>query len=111
MRKEELTIEIENKEIDLQMIDAYEHVSFRGARRFNCTKKIYRSRIISSIVWAPRAALMSAYSYFSNDYYSDTIYELERFLKTYPVIHEQIMHIIYTVTYNSIVDESNLNLF
>ena len=29
--------------------------------------------------WAPKAALMAAYSYYSQDYYGDAISELERF--------------------------------
>ena len=31
--------------------------------------------------WAPKAALMAAYSYYSQDYYYDAEYELNRFLK------------------------------
>ena len=33
--------------------------------------------------WAPRAALMAAYSYYSQDYYYDAEYELNRILKVY----------------------------
>ena len=34
--------------------------------------------------WAPKSALMSAYSYYIQDYYGDAIFELDRFIKTYP---------------------------
>ena len=34
--------------------------------------------------WAPKAALMAAYVYYSQDYYFDAESELERFIKTYP---------------------------
>ena len=34
--------------------------------------------------WAPKSALMAAYSYYIQDYYYDAILNLERFLKTYP---------------------------
>jgi len=34
--------------------------------------------------WAPRAALMAAYSFYLQDYYSKSIYHLERFIDTYP---------------------------
>ena len=34
-------------------------------------------------IWAPRAVLMSAYGYFSQEYYSDAINDLERFLTKY----------------------------
>jgi len=35
-------------------------------------------------IWAPKSALMAAYSYYSQDYYGDSIAELERFIKIYP---------------------------
>ena len=34
--------------------------------------------------WAPKSALMSAYSYYIQDYYTDAIFNLERFMQTYP---------------------------
>ena len=34
--------------------------------------------------WAPRSALMAAYSFYLQDYYSKSIYHLERFIDTYP---------------------------
>ena len=34
--------------------------------------------------WAPKSALMAAYSFYLQDYYSKSIFHLERFLTTYP---------------------------
>ena len=34
--------------------------------------------------WAPKSALMAAYSYYVQDYYGDAIAELNRFFKIYP---------------------------
>ena len=34
--------------------------------------------------WASKSALMAAYSYYIQDYYEEAIFNLERFLKTYP---------------------------
>ncbi len=34
--------------------------------------------------WAPKSALMAAYSYYLQDYYSKSIFHLERFISTYP---------------------------
>ena len=34
--------------------------------------------------WAPKSALMAAYSYYIQDYYTQAIFNLERFIKTYP---------------------------
>ena len=78
---------IEEKELELQMIDAYKEglkelkegdVLF-AAKKFNEAELLYPQ---SS--WAPKAALMAAYSYYSQDYYGDAIFELEQYLKRYP---------------------------
>ena len=78
---------IEEKEINLQMIDAYKEgvkaleegdVIF-AAKKFNEAEILFPQS-----AWAPRAVLMAAYSYYSQNYYGDSIYELERFIKTYP---------------------------
>ncbi len=57
--------------------------------------------------WAPRAALMAAYSYYSQDYYYDAEYELNRFLKVYP--NEKNVayahYLLGMVYYEKIVDE------
>ena len=34
--------------------------------------------------WAPKSALMAAYSYYLQDFYSKSIFHLERFISTYP---------------------------
>ena len=110
--KEEKPIEvIEKKEIDLQMIDAYEEGmkaldeqdGLVAARKFSEAELLFPQS-----VWAPRAALMAAYSYYSNEYFSDCIYELERFLKTYPN-HPRTDYAYYLLAisyYDQVVDES-----
>ena len=58
--------------------------------------------------WAPKSALMAAYSYYSELYYSDAIYELERFLNTYPN-HPRTDYAYYLLGityYDQIVDET-----
>ena len=57
--------------------------------------------------WAPKAALMAAYSYYSQDYYLDGIQELKRFVKVYPK-HKNIDYAYYLLGvsyYEQIVDE------
>ena len=57
--------------------------------------------------WAPKSALMAAYSYYKQDYYGDAIAELERFLKVYPN-HKNIDYAYYLLGicyYEQIVDE------
>ena len=85
--KKEKEIILENSNLELQMIEAYnkglkaleEGDVLYAAKNFNIVENIYPQSI-----WAPRSILMSAYSYYSQDYYGDAIFELKRFLKNYP---------------------------
>ena len=84
--KEKVSI-IKEKDIELQMIDSYRE----GMKAFNDGDVLFAAQKFNEAEllypqsdWAPRSALMAAYSYYSQDYYGDAIYELKRFLKTYP---------------------------
>ena len=110
--KEEKTVEIiKKKEIDLQMIDAYEEgmKALNEQDSLDAAKKFSEAELLfPQSAWAPRSALMAAYSYYSYDYYSDCIYELERFLKTYPN-HPRTDYAYYLLAisyYDQVVDES-----
>ena len=78
---------IEEEDIELQMIDSYREGikslqdgdALFAAKKFNEAELVYPQSD-----WAPKSALMSAYSYYIHDYYGDTIFELNRFIKTYP---------------------------
>jgi len=73
-----------------------------AAKRFNEAELLYPQSI-----WAPRAALMAAYSYFSYLYYSDAVIELEKFLDTYKN-HPRRDYAYYLLAlshYDQIVDE------
>jgi len=78
---------IEEEDIELQMIDSYKEgikaledgdILF-AAKKFNEAELVYPQSD-----WAPKSALMSAYSYYIHDYYGDAVFELDRFIKTYP---------------------------
>ena len=110
--KDQKNIEvIKEKEIDLQMIDAYEEgmQALDEGDGLTAAKKFSEAELLfPQSKWAPRAALMSAYAYYSQDYYDDSIYELERFLKIYP-IHERTNYAYYLLAmsyYDQIVDET-----
>ena len=78
---------LKEENIELQMVTAYKEgykAFYEGdvlfaAQKFNEAELLYPQS-----TWAPKAALMAAYSYYSQDYYGDAIFELERFIKTYP---------------------------
>ena len=109
--KEEKKISvIKEKEINLQMIDAYKEglkaleegdVIF-AAKKFNDAEILFPQS-----EWAPKSVLMAAYSYYTQDYYYDAISELERFIKKYPK-HKRLdyAHFLLAICYyEQIIDE------
>ena len=101
---------IDERDLDLQMIDAYnegiklldEKYPLKAAKKFNEAELLYPQSL-----WAPRSALMSAYSYYYGSYYVDAIEELNRFIEIYPN-HERIVYAYYLLAmchYEQIVDE------
>ena len=101
---------IKEKDIELQMIDSYKE----GMKAFNDGDVLYAAQKFNEAEllypqsdWAPRSALMAAYSYYSQDYYGDAIYELNRFLKTYPYDPKvDYAHFLLAICYyEKIVDE------
>ena len=110
-KKDEKISIVEEKSLEMQMIDAYnegieelkKNDVIYAARKFNEAELLYPQS-----VWAPRAALMAAYAYFSQLYYDDTIVELEKFLQKYKN-HSRRDYAYYLLAlshYNLIVDET-----
>ncbi len=101
---------IKEKSLDLQVFEAYKEgkdsleagdVLF-AAKKFNEAEKLFPQS-----EWAPKSALMAAYSYYAQDYYGDAIAELDRFLIVYPY-HENLDYVYYLLGicyYEQIVDE------
>jgi len=79
--------EIVEVDMEMQMSNAYKEGYFelkRGdvitaAKKFNEAELLFPQSI-----WASKSAIMAAYAYYSQNYFNDSIYELERFIKTYP---------------------------
>ena len=101
---------INEKSLDLQVIESYDEgiKSLEGGDVLYAAKKFNEAEILfPQSEWAPRSALMAAYSYYIQDYYGDTIAELERFIRVYPK-HKNIdyAHYLLAITYyEQIVDE------
>ena len=101
---------IKEQNLETQMISAYkEGLDFldkedglSAAKKFNEAELLFPQS-----EWAPKSALMAAYSYYAYDYYGDSIYELEQFIKKYPK-DERISYANFLLAmcyYQSIVDE------
>ncbi len=108
-KKEKITI-LENKDLKLQMIELYEegYEAFLEKDTLFAAKKFNEAELIfPQSDWAPIAALMTAYVYYSDDYYSDAMYHLERYLKVYPT-HKDVDYAHYLLGmcyYENIIDE------
>ena len=101
---------LKENSLNLQMIEAYKEglSSLKGGDVLFAAKKFNEAEILyPQSIWAPRAALMAAYSYYLQDYYSDAVAELERFTKVYPK-HENLDYAYFLLAnsyYEQIVDE------
>ena len=99
------------KILDLQVLEAYEEglkyleagdVLF-AAKKFNEAEMLFPQS-----KWAPKSALMAAYSYYTQDYYLDAVAELERFIKLYPNNKnlDYVYYLLAVCYYEQIVDET-----
>ena len=101
---------IKEKSLDLQVIEAYNEgmKSLESGDVIFAAKKFNEAEVLfPQSEWAPKSALMAAYSYYSQDYYGDTIAELERFLKVYPNYkHTDYVYFLLGLSYyEQIIDE------
>ena len=93
-----------------QMIEAYKEglQALDNQDGVIAAKKFTEAEILfPQSIWAPRSALMTAYSFYTYGYYIDCINEIERYLKTYP-LHNRKDYAYYLLGlsyYEQIVDE------
>ena len=70
-----------------EMISAYMEgiKSLDEGDPFFAAKKFLEAELLfPQSEWAPKSALMGSYSFYSQDYYDEAIFNLERFINTYP---------------------------
>ena len=110
-KKEELQASKLTKiNINEQMIEAYNEglQALDNQNGIKAAKKFSEAEILfPQSIWAPRSALMTAYSYYTYGYYVDTINEIQRYLQTYP-LHNRKDYAYYLLGlsyYEQIVDE------
>ena len=102
---------VEEENLEMQMIKAYNDGlkqldrgdAIYAARKFNEAELLYPQSI-----WAPRAALMASYSYFTYFYYSDAVLELEKFLDKYKnhPRRDYAYYLLALCHYDQIIDET-----
>jgi outer membrane protein assembly factor BamD len=108
--KTDKKITLEETTLEKQMIDAYEKgmkaleegdILF-AVKNFNLAENIFPQS-----GWAPKTIIMSAYAYYSQDYYGDAIYEIERYLAKHPdgEYESYAYYLMGLSYYESIIDE------
>ena len=109
-KSEEIVTKIESKDLDEQMIDAYREgleALEKGDVLF-ATKKFNEAELLyPQSDWAPKSSLMAAYAYWTQNYFSNSVNELKRFIKLYPK-HKNLDYAYYLLAmnyYDSIIDE------
>ena len=101
---------IKEKSLELQVLEAYNlgKDALEGGDVLYAAKKFNEAEtLFPQSEYAPKSALMAAYSYYVQDYYGDSIAELKRFLRVYPS-HKNISYVYYLIGicyFEQIVDE------
>jgi len=101
---------INEKSLEFQVLEAYQEGmnSLEGGDVLFAAKKFSEAEILfPQSIWAPKSALMAAYSYYSQDYYGDAIAELERYIRVYPLDKnlDYAYYLLGTSYYEQIVSE------
>ena len=101
---------IKEKSLELQVLEVYNigKDALDGGDVLYAAKKFNEAEtLFPQSDWAPKLALMAAYSYYTQDYYGDSIAELKRFIKVYPY-HKDLSYAHYLMGvcyFEQIVDE------
>ena len=107
--EKEISVIKETKQ-DLEMVSAYKEAYQaleEGDPYFAAKKFLEAELLFPQSEWAPRSALMASYSYYMQNYYSEALYNLNRFLKTYPT-NKHTAYVNYLIAmcyYETIEDE------
>ena len=101
---------IKEKSLDLQVLEAYKEgiSSLEGGDVLFAAKKFNEAEtLFPQSSWAPKSAIMAAYSYYTQDYYGDAIAELLRFKRVYPnnINLDYVNYLLAICYYEQIVDE------
>ena len=90
-------------EVYREGLEAYEKEDFLlAAKKFNEAELLYPQS-----EWAAKSSLMAAYSYYTDGYYNDSIFQLEQFVKLYPT-NPSISYAHYLLAmsyYSKIIDQ------
>ena len=109
-KTEEIKSQVKGDSLKQQMIEAYNSgvVALENGDVLFAAKKFNEAELFfPQSEWAPKAALMASYAYWTQGYYSDSINELKRFIKRYPKNNDldYAYYLLAINYYDSIIDE------
>ncbi|WP_075502160.1 outer membrane protein assembly factor BamD [Candidatus Pelagibacter communis] len=107
--KNNISVIKENRQ-DLEMVSAYKeaYIALNEGDPYFAAKKFLEAELLfPQSEWAPRSALMASYSYYLQNYYTEALANLERFLITYPNSKDIVYaeYLIAMCFYETIEDE------
>ena len=102
--------EIVEVDMEMQMSNAYKegYLELQRGDALLAAKKFNEAELLfPQSAWAAKSAIMASYAYYSQNYLSDAIFELERYLTTYPNHKDKAYaHFLLGMSfYETIVDE------
>ena len=86
-KKEDQISKIKELSQEQEMITTYREgmENLDKGETYYAAKKFLESELLfPQSDWAPKSSLMASYAYYLQDYYSEAIFNLERYIKTYP---------------------------
>ena len=86
-KKDLETQNIKKKSQELEMSIAYKEAldKLKINDTYNAAQKFLEAELLfPQSIWAPKSALMASYSYYLQNYYSEALSNLNRYVKTYP---------------------------
>ena len=106
----EKSTKISGDNIEQQMISSYKDglLALEQGDVLFAVKKFNEAELLfPQSEWAPKSSLMAAYSYWSENYYNDSIEELKRYLKLYPKDNnlDYAYYLLAINYYDSIINE------
>ena len=99
---------------ELEMIVTYEAAMMRlekGDYYFASKKFLESELLFPQSEWAPKSALMSAYSNYMNNFYSEAVFDLTRYMSTYPKDKNMIYaHYLMAMCYYENIEDEKKDL-
>jgi len=107
--EKEISLIKENRQ-DLEMISAYKEAykALEEGDPYFASKKFLEAELLfPQSKWAPQSALMASYSFYMQNYYTEALSNLERFILTYPKSKNLVYahYLIAVCYYETIEDE------